>query len=190
MFAVYQVWVCVMKECCLSIIIVKTTLQFLTFILSRHRNRHTNTNDSLMFGLAPILPMSDVQIGPTLITILASASPCGKFWHLKTIRQLSYSNSDRTASTPVLNGPAYHWHSACTAAQTLTDIGSSLHQRAHSLTHLTAWPEMGRSTNKQFWVRLITFPVWINIVACSTFEIFFKIMRFIFCCAHGKISWI
>jgi len=42
-------------------------LQFFTFIFSQHRYRHINTTDSLMFNLAPILPMSDVRISLTLM---------------------------------------------------------------------------------------------------------------------------
>jgi len=56
-----------MKLCCLSVINVKTTLQAFTFIFFQYWYRRTDATNFLTFSLAPMLPMSDVQIGRTLL---------------------------------------------------------------------------------------------------------------------------
>jgi len=64
-----------MKLCCLSVINVKTTLQAFTLIFFQHRYRCTDATDFSMFSLAPMLPMSYVRIGRTLMI----SSLCTKF---------------------------------------------------------------------------------------------------------------
>ena len=56
-----------MKLCCLSVTNVKTTLQAFAFIFFQHRYGCTDATKFSMFSLAPMLPMSDVRIGQTLM---------------------------------------------------------------------------------------------------------------------------
>jgi len=80
----FQMWVCTMKLCCLSVINVKTTLQAFTFIFFKHRYRRTDAADFSMFSLALMLPVSDVwcanrlnsTVGRVMVTLLRCLYMC------------------------------------------------------------------------------------------------------------------